>query len=93
VPILTTRPAGRLLSMGKKKEKKAERLRGQLMLQISAGRYFRAGVPINEHAHRRTVYTNVWFPEPTPVDLPVGQITGSTALASGFHVAGVEYGA
>lgn len=50
------------------------------MLQISAGRYFRPDVPINEHAHRRTVYTNVWFPDPTPVDLPVGQITGSTAL-------------
>jgi hypothetical protein len=66
--------------MGKKRGKGAERLRGQLMLQISAGRYFRPEVPINERTHRRTVYTNAWFPDPTPTNLPVGKITGSTAL-------------
>lgn len=51
------------------------------MLQISSGRFFRPDVPINEHSHRRTVYSNAWFPDPTPVSLPVGTITGSTELA------------
>jgi hypothetical protein len=63
-----------------KKKKKPEELRGQLMLQVAAGRFFRAGVPINEHAHRRTVYSNAWFLSQAPVDLPVGRIFGSTEI-------------
>lgn len=58
--------------------KSAEALRGQLMLQISAGRFFRPGVEINEHPHRRTLYSNARLPDSTPVDLPVGTIIGST---------------
>jgi hypothetical protein len=55
-----------------------EALRGQLMLQIAAGRFFRPGVPINEHTHRRTVYSNAWFLDPRPEQLPVGSVLGST---------------
>lgn len=50
------------------------------MLQISAGRFFRPDIPINEHIHRRTVYSNCWFPDPTPVKLPVGTIISSTEV-------------
>ncbi|WP_409436481.1 hypothetical protein [Mycobacterium sp. SMC-14] len=64
--------------MVKKKAKTPLELRGQLMLQISAGRFFRSGVEINERLHRRAVYTNVWLLDPTSIDLPVGTITGST---------------
>lgn len=67
--------------MGKKKAKTAAELRGQLMMQISAGRFFRPGVAINERLHRRTVYTNVPFVHEQSVILPVGAITGSTELA------------
>jgi hypothetical protein len=64
--------------VAKKKAKTPLALRGQLMLQISAGRFFRPDVAINERAHRRTVYTNAWFDNPAPIDLPVGAIVGST---------------
>lgn len=64
--------------MAKKKEKTALELRGQLMLQISAGRFFRPEAELNERLHRRAIYTNVWFPDPTPVELPVGTFFGST---------------
>lgn len=50
------------------------------MLQISAGRFFRPGVPINERIHRRTVYSNGLFLDPTPVELPVGTIISSTGI-------------
>lgn len=60
--------------------KRAENLRGQLMLQIAAGRFFRPNVSINEYVHRRTIYSNGWFADNTPVDLPVGKIIGSTDL-------------
>lgn len=55
-----------------------EALRGQLMLQIAQGRFFRPGVPINEHTHRRTVYSNALFLDPRPEQLPVGGVLGST---------------
>lgn len=48
------------------------------MLQTSAGRFFRPGVELHESPHRRTVYSNAWIPDRTPVELPVGAITGST---------------
>lgn len=67
--------------MAKKKAKTPLELRGQLMLPISAGRFFRPGVEINERLQRRAVYTNVWFLDPTPVDLPLGTIIGSTERA------------
>jgi hypothetical protein len=67
--------------MAKKKAKTPLELRGQLMLQISAGRFFRPGVEINERLHRRTVYSNAWFPYRETVDLPVGTIIGSTERA------------
>lgn len=54
-----------------------EALRGQLMLQIAAGRFFRPGVPINKHTHRRTFYSNAWFLDPRPEQLP-GSVLGST---------------
>ncbi|MFD6713731.1 hypothetical protein ACFWDB_07550 [Micromonospora chalcea] len=57
-----------------------ERFRGQLMLQISAGRFFRAGIPINEHLHRHAVYSNGWLIESVAVELPVGTIIGSTGI-------------
>jgi hypothetical protein len=57
-----------------------EDFRGQLMLQIANGRFFRPGVPINEHTHRRTAYSNVWFLDPRPEQLPVGSVLGSTDL-------------
>ncbi|WAC92243.1 hypothetical protein [Mycobacterium sp. Aquia_213] len=67
--------------MVKRKAKTPLQLRGQLMLQISAGRFFRSGIEINERLHRRTVYTNAWFLDPRPIDLPVGTLTGSTEPA------------
>ena len=67
------------LTMANKKRKTGQ-LRSQLMLQISSGRFFRPDVPIHEHIHRRTVYSNVWFLDPTPVELPVGTIIGSTEI-------------
>ncbi|GJO27410.1 hypothetical protein NJB1507_33310 [Mycobacterium marinum] len=67
--------------MAKKMVKTPLELRGQLMLQISAGRFFRPGVDINERLHRRTVYSNAWFPYRESVDLPVGTIIGSTERA------------
>lgn len=60
------------------KKPATETLRGQLMLQIAAGRFFRPGVPINEHTHRRTVYSNAWFPDPRLEQLPVGSVLGCT---------------
>lgn len=68
--------------MAKRKTKTPLELRGQLMLQISAGRFFRPEIRINEHPHRCTIYTNVWFLNSKPVDLPVGIITGSTELTN-----------
>lgn len=62
------------------KEKEPEELRGQLMLQIAAGRFFRPDVSIKERPHRRTVYSNAWFVDLRPVDLPVGKIIGSTDI-------------
>jgi hypothetical protein len=59
---------------------KPHELRGQLMLQISAGRYFRPDVPIGEHVHRRTIYSNAWLADSGPVKLPVGTITGGTEM-------------
>lgn len=55
-----------------------EAWRGELMLQIAAGRFFRRGVPINEHKHRRTLYSNAWFLDPSQEQLPVGSVLGST---------------
>lgn len=43
------------------KRKIARQLRGQLMLQVAAGRFFRPDVPLNETEHRYTVYSNAWF--------------------------------
>lgn len=67
--------------MAKTKAKTPLELRGQLMLQISAGSFFRGGIELNERTHRRAIYTNVWLPDPEPIDLPVGTITGSTDRA------------
>jgi hypothetical protein len=50
------------------------------MLQISAGRFFRPDIPVNEHVHRRTVYSNGWLVDPAPVELPVGTIISSTGV-------------
>lgn len=61
-----------------KKPKMPEQLRGQLMLQIAAGRFFRPGVALNETIHRRTLHTNAWLADKDPVDLPVGRLTGGT---------------
>lgn len=67
--------------MTRMKSKAPIELRGQLMLQISAGKFFRPGVELNEHIHRRTLYTNAWFANPKPIVLPVGTFTGSTERA------------
>ncbi|SMF18462.1 hypothetical protein L603_000900000030 [Cellulosimicrobium cellulans J34] len=48
------------------------------MLQIAAGRYFRPGVALNEHLHRRTLHSNAWFADEGPFELPVGKLTGGT---------------
>lgn len=64
----------------KRKEHKAHELRGQLMLQTAAGRYFRPDVPIGEHIHRRTLYSNAWLADASSVELPVGAMTGGTEL-------------
>lgn len=61
-----------------KKPKEPEQFRAQLMLQIAAGRYFRPGVALNEHIHRRTLHTNVWLADESPFELPVGRLTGGT---------------
>lgn len=59
-----------------KKEYRSEQ--GLLMLQISVGRFFRPGIALHERTHRRTVYSNAFLLDPTPVELPVGIIVGST---------------
>ncbi len=61
-----------------KKPKTARQLRGQLMLQTSAGRFFRPGVELHETPHRRTVYSNAWIPDREEVELPIGTIMCST---------------
>lgn len=61
-----------------KKPKEPEQFRAQLMLQIAAGRYFRQGVDLNEHVHRRTLHTNAWLADEGPFELPVGRLTGGT---------------
>lgn len=65
-------------NMGKKKI--ARELRGQLMLQIAAGRFFRPDVPLNETEHRYTVYSNAWFIGDPPIRLPVGEVIASTEM-------------
>jgi len=50
------------------------------MLQISAGRFFRPGVPLNETEHRYTVYSNARFIGDPPIALPVGELTASTEM-------------
>ena len=54
--------------------------RGQLILQIAAGRFLRPDVEITETLHRRTVYTNCWFPDPASVELPLGAIIKSNGV-------------
>ncbi|RBY95492.1 hypothetical protein DQ237_13200 [Blastococcus sp. TF02-8] len=61
-------------------KKIVRQLRGQLMLQIAAGRFFRPDVPLNETEHRYTVYSNAWFVGDPPIALPVGQVIASTEL-------------
>ncbi|MDQ1178656.1 hypothetical protein [Rhodococcus sp. SORGH_AS_0301] len=62
------------------KRKSARQLRGQLMLQIAAGRFFRPGVPLNETEHRYTVYSNARFIGDPPIALPVGEVIASTEM-------------
>jgi len=79
--------------MAKKKQvKTARQLRGQLMLQIAAGRFFRPGVALNETEHRYTVYSNAWFIGDPPIALPVGEVIASTemGLTSSAMVAVVD---
>lgn len=74
------------------KEKTARDLRGQLMLQISAGRYFRHGVALNEREHRHTVYSNAWFFGDSAITLPVGAVIPSTEfdLVSSSTISAVD---
>lgn len=62
------------------KKKIAQQLRGQLMLQIAAGRFFRPDVPLNETEHRYTVYSNACFIGGPPIPLPVGEVIASTEM-------------
>lgn len=62
------------------KKKTAEQLRGQLMLQISAGRFFRPGIALNETPHRLTVYSNGWFADRERHDFAVGGVSPSTDI-------------
>lgn len=62
------------------KKKTARQLRGQLMLQIAAGRFFRPDVPLNETEHRYTVYSNAWFIGDPPIAFPVGEVIASTEM-------------
>lgn len=64
----------------KTKKKNARDLRGQLMLQIAARRFFRPGAPLNETEHRYTVYSNAWFIGDPPIKLPIGEVIGSTEM-------------
>lgn len=64
------------------KKKSARQLRGQLMLQIAAGRFFRPDVPLNETEHRYTVYSNAWFIGDPPIALPVGEVIASTEMGN-----------
>ncbi len=68
--------------MARRRPQTPLQLRGQLMLQIASGRFFRPDVDIRERLHRRAVYTNAWLLDPASVDLPVGTITGSTDSAA-----------
>ncbi|MGV2822341.1 hypothetical protein ABZX73_15845, partial [Brevibacterium casei] len=65
-----------------KARRTTDQLRGQLMLQIAAGRFFRPGVPLHETEHRHTVYTNALFSGDSPITLPVGEVIASTQLGS-----------
>jgi hypothetical protein len=61
-------------------KKTARQLRGQLMLQIAAGRFFRPDVQLNETEHRYTVYSNAWFIGNPRIALPVGEVIASTEM-------------
>jgi hypothetical protein len=61
-------------------KKNSETFRGQLMLQIASGRYFRSEVALQENTHRRTFYTNVSFPFAPAIHLPVGTVHFSTGI-------------
>lgn len=50
------------------------------MLQIAAGVYFRAGVPINETNHRAVFYTNGSTLDQETIDLPIGRFTFATGV-------------
>jgi hypothetical protein len=64
----------------RKKPRTAYELRGQLMLQIAAGKFFRNEVELNEREHRYTVYSNAWFAGDPPIILPVGSVVASTEM-------------
>lgn len=66
--------------MAKKQAVSAQDLRGQIMLQIAAGRFFRQGADLNETEQRFTVYSNAWFVRQGPVRLPVGQVIPSSQM-------------
>lgn len=66
----------------KQTQKPARAFRGQLMLQVAAGRFFRPRVPLHETEHRYTVYSNAWFLGDPPIKLPVGNVTGSSEMGS-----------
>lgn len=66
----------------KKTQRPARDFRGQLMLQVAAGRFFRPSVPLHETEHRYTVYSNAWFLGDPPIELPVGNVTGSSEMGS-----------
>ncbi|WP_313536140.1 hypothetical protein [Arsenicicoccus bolidensis] len=68
--------------MAKKKASTARDLRGQLMLQIAAGRFFAPGVELNEWECSFTVYSNASFVTVTRVPLPVGTVIPSTEMGS-----------
>ena len=52
------------------------------MLQIAAGKYFRAGVPLNETEHRYPVYSNAWLTGDPTIALPVGKLIASTEMGN-----------
>lgn len=62
------------------KKKSTQDLRGQLMLQIAAGRFFRCGVLLKETEHRYTVYSNACLIGDSPITLPIGEVIPSTEL-------------
>lgn len=58
--------------------KSGQNYRGQLMLQIASGKYFRPGIDLHKTPQRQVLYSNLAFAAYGPFDFTLGRLSGST---------------